>query len=498
MNFEERCQQLEQELRLHQERETRYEERDRMQQEQLAQQQEMISHLQQQITVLLAQVATLEQQGKRDSHNSHLPPSSDRFVRQPKSLRQKSGKKPGGQEGHRGTTLQFSPTPDAVIVHGVNRCEHCHQDLTAVMAVTVERRQVIEVPSPRVLVQEHRAEGKCCPHCQQHTTAPFPAGVRAPVQYGASIGARAVYLSQQQLLPFGRVCEVMADLVGVALSEGSVRDMIERCRSNLGTVEPQIKTALRKVGVIHQDETGVYVANTRHWMHVTATNTLTHYQVHRSRGHEALEAIGILPGYSGISIHDSFGSYFLYDCQHALCNVHLLRELTYLAEELGLWWAAKLKALLLDMKEATEQAREQGKHWLHPLEVVDWQHQFLDLLAEGDHAHPRAPAPPGQRGRVKQHPARNLLDRLRKHQHAVWAFLQDLRVEFDNNQAERDLRMVKVQQKVSGCFRSVAGAEAFARIRGYLSTLRKQEMPLLVALEATLLGHPILPSFETT
>jgi len=209
--------------------------------------------------------------------------------------------------------------------------------------------------------------------------------------------------------------------------------MIERCHTKLETVEPRIKIALRQAGVIHQDETGVSVANTRHWLHVTATARLTHYQVHRSRGHEALEANGILPGYTGISVHDGFGSYFLYGCQHALCNVHLLRDLTFLAEEQRWWWAAKLKALLLSMKEATEQARTLGKHWLHPLEVVDWETRFLDLLAEGDAAHPRAQAPPGQRGRVKQHPARNLLDRLRKHQHAVWAFLEDLRVDFDND-----------------------------------------------------------------
>ena len=451
------------------------------------------------VSQLTEQVNSLQERVAKDSHNSSLPPSSDRFVRQPRSLRKKSGKKAGGQQGHTGRTLQMSETPDEVIVHGVERCECCQHDLTQVAAVRVERRQVVEVPTPQVRVREHRTEAKCCPHCQHYTTAPFPAEVRAPVQYGASIAACAVYLSHQQLLPYARVCEVLADLLGVALSEGSLREMIGRCATQLESVEPQIKTALRQAGVIHQDETGVYVANSRHWLHVTATARLTHYQVHRSRGHEALEAIGILPDYRGISIHDSFGSYFLYDeCQHALCNVHLLRELTYLAEDLGLWWAAKLKALLLDMKEATEQARTQGRHWLHPLEVVDWQHQYLEILAQGDLAHPRAQAPPGHRGRVKQHRARNLLDRLRKHQLAVWAFLQDLRVDFDNNQAERDLRMVKVQQKVSGCFRSVAGAVAFARIRGYLSTVRKQEMPVLAALEATLLGHPVLPSFETT
>jgi transposase len=202
-----------------------------------------------------------------------------------------------------------------------------------------------------------------------------------------------------------------------------------------------------------------------------------------------------VPGFTGISVHDGFGSYFLYGCEHATCNVHLLRELTYLAEEQGWWWAARLKALLLDMKEATQQAGEQGKLWLDPLEVADWETRFLELLAEGDRAHPRAQAPAGHRGRVKQSAARNLLDRLAKHQSAVLAFVEDLRIPFDNNQAQRDLRLVKVQQKVSGCLRALAGAQAFARIRGYLSTLRKQGVPLLAALEATLLGHPVLPSF---
>jgi len=494
MTAEEELSHLQEKYRLLQEQNSVQEEYIQLLQEQVKQ----VPVLQALVSQLTEQVKTLQARVAKDSHNSSLPPSSDRFVRQPRSLRKTSEKKGGGQQGHAGRTLQMTATPDEVIVHGVERCECCQQDLTRVAAVRVERRQVVEVPTPQVIVREHQVEAKCCPSCQHQTTAAFPSGVRAPVQYGASIAACAVYLSQQQLLPYARVCEVLEDLLGIALSEGSLREMIERCATQLETVEPQIKTALLQAGVIHQDETGVYVANTRHWLHVTATARLTHYQVHRSRGHEALEAIGILPSYTGISIHDSFGSYFLYRCQHALCNVHLLRELTYLAEDLGLWWAAKLKALLLEMKEATEQARALGKHWLHPVEVVDWERQFLDLLAEGDDVHPRAVAPPGQRGRVKQHPARNLLDRLRKHQHAVWAFLEDLRVDFDNNQAERDLRMVKVQQKVSGCFRSVAGARAFARIRGYLSTLRKQGMPVLAALEGTLLGHPVLPSFETT
>jgi transposase len=232
-------------------------------------------------------------------------------------------------------------------------------------------------------------------------------------------------------------------------------------------------------------------------MHITCTPTLTHYQVEKSRGHRALEAIEILAHFTGISIHDGWRSYFLYDCEHALCLVHMLRDLVFLAEQ-GLVWADDLKSLLLDMKAATEQGRALGKWHLEPQEVVDWEAQFLRLLDEGDQAHPRATAPPGQRGRCKQSEARNLLDRLRKQQKAVLTFLEDLRVDFDNNLAERDLRMVKVQQKVSGCFRSLVGAQAFARIRGYLSTLRKQGLPLLSSLQATLCGHPVLPSLQRT
>ena len=466
--------------------------------EQLVQRDEMIQQMREQISALSEQVKSLRDRLSKDSHNSHLPPSSDRFGRKPKSLRTKSEKHSGGQPGHPGSSLSFSSTPDEVIEQQVERCEACQQDLQAVAACGRERRQVVDLPSPRLVVREYRAEQKQCPHCQHITVAAFPAGVQAPIQYGPHVGATAVYLVEQQLLPLARACEVMNDLLGVHMSEGTVCDLIQRCALELAPVEQQITEALKHAEVIHQDETGLYVAGKRHWMHVTCTPTLTHYHVDKSRGQAALEAIGILPYFTGISIHDGWGSYFLYDCQHAACIVHLLRDLVFVAEEQGAVWAADLKELLLDMKQATDQAREQGKLWLDPLEVVDWETRFLELLAEGDRLHPYAVAPPGTRGRCKQSAARNLLDRLRKHQQAVLAFLEDLRVDFDNNLAERDLRMVKVQQKVSGCFRSEAFAQAFSRIRGYLSTLRKQGIPLLSALQATLGGHPVLPSLERT
>jgi transposase len=431
----------------------------------------------------------------KDSHNSHLPLSSDRFVRQPKSLRKKGGKKTGGQPGHEGTTLGWQACPDEVIVHPVTHCASCQRDLQVIPPLQVERRQVVDVPPPRLWVAQHQAEQKQCPACQQITVAAFPPEVAAPLQSGSRLRAIAVYLVQQ-LLPWERACEMLDDLLGARLSEGTLAHLIERCATTLRPVEEQIKQALTNVEVLHQDETGLSVSGQRQWLHVACTEQLTHYAVHAKRGQEALEAIGILPHFTDTSVHDGWRAYFSYACQHALGGVHLLRELTYLAEEQGLAWAAELITLLLAMKTATEQVRAAGLASLHPLEMADWQAQLVALLRQADATTSYAQAPPGHKGLVKQSAARNLLDRLLTDQQAVLAFLHRLAVPFDNNQAERDVRMVKVQQKVSGSFRSQAGAVAFCRIRGYLSTLRKQGWHLLNVLEATLRGHSVLSSFE--
>src|SRR6266436_503614 len=465
-------------------------------QEELAQRDEQIAQMQQQLKQLGEQMQALQEQLKKDSHNSHLPPSSDRFHRQPRSLRKSSGKKAGGQLGHPGSTLLLSQTPDTVIVHTVEQCEHCQRDLRDVESLQVERRQVIDLPPKRVLVIEHQAQQKCCPTCQQISSAPFPDDVRAPVQYGAAIGAVGVYLVQQQLLPYERACEVVEDLLGPSMSVGTLQGLVERCAKQLEPVEQQIKAALCQAEVLHQDETGLYVAGQRHWMHVSSTEHLTHYAVHAKRGKAALDAIGILEDFEGVSVHDGWRSYWQYACQHALCNVHHLRELTFLFEEQRQDWAGRMKTLLLDIKAAIEQARREGRTSLHALEVADWKAQYAALLADGYRANPPDPPPEvGKRGRRKQSAARNLLDRLSTHQEAVLRFLDNFAVPFDNSLAERDIRMVKVQQKVSGCFRSEAFAVAFCRIRGYLSTLRKQGLAVLTALEQALVGHPVSPAF---
>jgi transposase len=496
MTAEEELLQLRHEKSLLQEQLAQRDELIAQMQQQLTQRDDLIAQMQQQLAMLSEQVQTLQAQLQKDSHNSHLPPSSDRFVRQPKSLRKSSGKQAGGQTGHQGTTLSLTDTPDEVIVHAVEVCAQCQHDLRAIASQALERRQVIDVPPKRVVVSEHQAERKCCPVCQHVTEAPFPHEVKAPVQYGAGVGAIAVYLVQAQLLPYERACEVLHEVLGASLTGGTLKTLVDRCAEHLAPVEQLIKEHVQQVAVLHQDETGLYVEGKRSWLHVSATEHLTHYAVHPKRGKDALEAIGILPGFTGVSVHDGWRAYQSYPCRHALCNVHHLRELTFLSEVLQQAWAGEMITLLLDIKHAVQQARSQGHTHLHPLEVHDWKARYVALLVEGYQANPLPTEPPPKRkGRRKQSPARNLLDRLSTKQEAVLAFLEDFAVPFDNSLAERDIRMVKVQQKVSGCFRSLGGSQAFCRIRGYVSTLRKQGLSVLNALEAAMLGHPVLPSF---
>ena len=463
--------------------------------------QDQAKDLQGQIAVLQERVTTLEGQQAKDSHNSNLPPSSDRFVRHPKSLKQKSGKKPGGQPGHRGHHLKPVEHPDTVEVHVVDRCEHCQHDLHACPATIAERRQVIDLPTKRLWVTEHQVEEKQCPQCLYLTRAPFPPAVKAPAQYGTGIQAFAVALVQGQVVPYARASQLLHDLLGVQLSAGSIASFVTTCHHSLADVERRLKEALVQAQVLHQDETGIRVGKEGWWVHVCATDRLTHYAAHASRGRTGMDAIGIAPQFQGTSVHDSLVSYEGYASTPALCNVHHLRELTFIEEVMKQDWAKRMKDLLVEMKTEVEQARAQGQSQMDILLLARLLRRYDELLAEGYRANPPPPPPQksaqGKRkpGKPKQNPARNLLDRLSQKKQAVLRFLHDFAVPFDNNQAERDLRMIKVQQKVSGCFRSEQGIVRFCRIRSYLSTLRKQGIDLLPALDHTLAGHPVLPAF---
>lgn len=462
-----------------------------------------LAALREQVAVLTQQVQVLQGRLAKDSHNSGKPPSSDGLARKTKSLRRKSGKKPGGQLGHRGVTLRLVATAeaDAVVEHRPAVCGGCRRPLGADAPVVLrERRQVHELPPLRLLVREFQTLHVRCPTCQAVTAGRFPAEVPSRVQYGPHLRAFAVYLVEQQLVPYGRVRELLADLFGASLSLGTLVQWVQQAAARLAPVEAQIKAALGRAPVLHSDETGVRHAGHLAWAHVASTARLTHYAVHAQRGRAATKAIGILPGYTGVNVHDGWAAYRANaQCRHALCNIHHLRELTFLHEQYQQGWAHDLKHLLRQMKAATDRARLQGATGLPQPERDAFVARYDALLAAGLAANPppRGPRRPHQRGRRKQSPARNLLERLWLGREQVLAFLDDLVIPFDNNQAERDLRMLKVQQKVSGCFRAPdgSGATAFARIRGYLSTLRKQRVALLAALETVFAGQPLYPSF---
>lgn len=453
-------------------------------------------------------IAQLENRLAKDSHNSHKPPSSDGLAKKTKkkSSRQKSGKAPGGRPGHPGTTLHLVDQPETVIRHDPSDCAGCGAALDGVgEEVGFERRQVHDVaPLVALDVTEHRAFGKVCPVCQSTTSGSFPEGVRRPVQYGERLKALCVYLQEYQLLPFARTRELLLDLFGAAPSEGTLDNALAECHAGLLEVEEAIKRALiTEADVVNLDETGARIGAKTHWVHQAGTEELTFYAHHRKRGREAMEAIGILPEFGGTSVHDCFSSYFTYSsCAHALCNAHLLRELSAIDEQDAKQqqrqqqWAGQMIELLREIKVTVDQAREAGKLRLEDEKREDFEARYGRLVAEGSKANPPPPPTPGKkkRGRPKQSPAKNLLDRFDKHRESVLRFMNDFRVPFDNNLAERDLRMVKVRQKISGCFRSSEGASRFCRIRGYISTLRKQGVEVLSALQSVFAGEdPYMP-----
>ena len=455
----------------------------------------LVATFQEQVEQLRGQVKELQERLALDSHNSSKPPSSNPPAQRTKSLRTASGKKSGAQPGHRGTTLQASSTPEQVVEHVATTCPDCGHSLREVKGrPSGDRRQVFDVPPLKLEVTEHRLLEKECPWCGTCTRGKFPAGIAPGVQYGPQLKALAVYWVQYHLLPWQRTCEMLGDLFGQPVAEGTLAAALTECAAVLEQPEEAVKQALTQAPVATFDETGLYVAGTREWVHVASTPELTHYGPHAKRGAEATQAIGILPLFTGRAIHDAWAPYFDYSCAHGLCNAHHLRELTFVHEQLGQGWAQEMKELLVAIKHAVERARANEAPALPPAQQRRFEKRYEQLLATGLQVPENRPQPPtGKRGRPKQSKAKNLLDRLAHRQRETLAFMTDFTVPFDNNQAERDLRMVKVQQKVSGCFRSRDGAKVFCRIRGYLSTLKKQGRDVLGALRSVFAGQPLSP-----
>ena len=391
--------------------------------------------LREQVSQLQGRVAELEGRLAKDSHNSSKPPSSDGLGHNRHSQRKGSEKKSGGQGGHLGHSLPMAEQPDKKVIHGPSECVHCHLPLEGVAGRMIERRQVHDLPRWRIEVTEHQVEEVECPRCQQRNRGSFPAEVSAPAQYGPGVRALAVYLHQYQLVPMQRTCELLAELCGCELSEGTLTSWIELAAETLVPSMEQIKQGVLASPLQHADETGVRLGGKLHWLHVNSTGFLTHLAWHRKRGRDALEAIDIWPHYQGRSMRDRWASYDRYGCLHSICGAHVIRDLTYEYEQQGQVWAGDLKEVLLGMHAAACQWRERGATRLPTLERDEWVSQYFDVLARGFAAQP-PPAldeSPKRRGRRKQTSSKNLLDDLLRRADQVLAFLDDLSIPFTND-----------------------------------------------------------------
>jgi transposase len=466
-------------------------------------QHEVIIELIEHSSALEERLGSLERKQSKNSRNSSKPPSTDqvKVKRRSRSLREKSDRPVGGQIGHEGHTLERVSNPDHTELHQVHECSLCGKSLDEVQPIDLERRQVFDLPPMKIEVTEHQSEKKICPRCGCLNQASFPVGVDQAAQYGNRLKSTAVYLNQYQFIPYDRLSGLFDDLFNHKPSQATLVEANRLCYEMVEPAEKAIKAELIKSKVVHFDESGMRIEGLRQWIHVACTSSLTYYAAHPSRGSEANVAMGILPEFKGIAVHDKWRSYYKFDCQHALCNGHHLRDLNAISELDGQVWPNDMKQLLLEIKKVADERRP-TESWFDHDEIGRFEKRYDQMIQMGMLENPPPdpilnPDPPKKRGPKKQTPAKNLLDSLTKCKSQVLAFMYNPLVPFDNNQAERDIRMMKVQQKISGTFRSKAGADMFCRIRGYISTARKNGVSVIDAIIGAFEGRPFMPPSAT-
>lgn len=456
---------------------------------------EIVLLLQDQLDEVVQRVQKLEDQVAKNSRNSSKPPSSD-GLRKPKtrSLRRSEARKPGGQKGHEGHTLEMMANPDHIEVHELNECPHCESNLSTVAVSDRVRRQVYDVPPVQIEVTEHQAEIKHCPGCGQQVQAAFPEGVTQPVQYGPRLKAQASYLNSYHFVPIARTCELLGDFYGHTPAWAFVGDANQAVAAGCEPALVEIQQQLLQAPVAHFDESGLRVDGQLQWLHSASTEWLTYFALHPKRGQEAMRHIGILPDFTGWALHDHWGVYLAFEqCSHAFCNAHHLRELQFIVDQYEQAWAGEMSNLLYHIKAEVTEIADNARS-LAPDRLAHYEREYEAILQRGFKANPAPEKPPTKtRGRQKQSPPKNLLDRLDKHRSGVLAFMYDSDIPFDNNLAERDIRMVKVKQKVSGAFRTRQGAQTFCDIRSYISTVRKQGANVIAAIQDALAGQPFIP-----
>jgi len=448
---------------------------------------ELLASKERRIAELEALVAELLRRVGLDSTNSSKPPSSDglkKKPRAPRSLRGKSGKTSGGQEGHAGDTLRQVANSDFVIPHEACVCAHCCSPLDARSAIGVETRQVFDLPERLLLVTEHRASTYRCARCRRVTRAAFPQGVVSPAQYGERFRAAAVYMNVQQMIPEDRTAQALSDIFGAPLvCPASVVAWVAKKAEELTPVYERIGERVVTEKVRCLDETGYRIGGKLHWLHTTSSSCFTFYRAGEKRGDIPRNLK------DGVIVHDHFKPYNgLLEVYHAFCNAHILRELEALIEFDGEAWAESMRAVLREANAAVRAARDAGKRALPPEDVKAFVERYWAAVRMGLAHHrglPKLQTTAKGRGRPKQRAGHNLLDRLKKFKTETLRFLTDFDVPFTNNLAEQDLRMMKVKMKISGCFRTLEGARIFALLRSVVSTARKQRYNILQVLTAT-------------
>jgi transposase len=441
------------------------------------------------IEVLTRRVAELESLLRKDSRTSSKPPSSDGLRKPPpRSRREASGRNPGKQPGDPSVTLRQVDTPDQVLTHRPGACRGCGASLRKAPVTSVEKRQVFDLPEVELTVIEHQLQHRSC-RCGTLTMATAPTGVGAPAQYGPRVRAIGAYLVGYQHLPYARARETLADLLGVTLSTGTLTSIVAATGDGLTEFLTIVRDRIAAAPVAHFDETGLRVAGKLAWVNAACTDTLALFTVHENRGHDGMKAAGVLPVFAGIAVHDGFSPYRAYGLAHQLCNAHHLRELAAVLDaDPTQIWAQDMSRLLAEINDTTRYARTNGAHAIDNRLLIAYQKRYDTIITIGQITNPTP------QGNAARSPVVRLIARLREHAGDVLRFAHDLRVPFDNNQAERDIRMVKLRQKISGGLRTWTGAHTFCAIRSYLSTTRKHGITALQALTQLHNGHTWLPT----
>jgi len=426
----------------------------------------------------------------QNSGNSSFPSSRDLATKKKNNLRKETDLKLGGQHGHKGSTLSQVQNPDTIVKCSPDSCGCGHTFDGSEEFIDSIRRQVFDIPKPVVTIEEYVSEKYRCPVCGEIHAGDFPAGVTAATQYGPNLQAHVVYMMNYQLLPYKRTAEMFKNLFDISISQGTLRNIQFRFYQTIQEPLEEIKKEILNSDIVHVDETGFRSEGKRNWLHVASTDLYTFYFSHHKRGKEAMDDAGILPNYTGLIIHDFWKSYYQYEeCSHSLCNAHHMRDLQGLIDCYGYQWAIQMKAFLSWGKEIVDRAKEDGLS-----EFDDTTIENITVIYKGiiDRGSKEMPPPPekeaGTKGQQKKGKAWNLLNRFRERPEEILGFIYDFTIPFDNNQAERDIRMTKVKQKISGTFRDAEMAQAFCATRSYISTAIKQNLNVFTTIAAAVQG----------